>query len=328
MDDKSHVLQVSFFWPAQRETVKREFRKTAEIDGIVGAIDGTFIAIKVPQHDAEAYITRKCQYAITLPAICDVSMKFIDCYVGYPGSISGCRIFHNSDIYQRITNNRAEYLDEGEFIFGDKAYPLLSWCMIPYVDRGNLNAAQKNFNRKVSQTCQVIERSFAVLFGWFRRLKYLDVNKPEFIPSTVLGACVLHNMCLQNNEDIRHLVEEGLANVEGNEIVDPPRKNAPTDCKDCNKCYIGQTKQYLKKRIYDHQYTVTHNVTAETALSKHSKDRRHNFDFQNTKILKKENNYKKRLIYEMIYIKKDENAVNFRTDIDNLSVIYNNLIHA
>ncbi|KAI4461480.1 atp-binding cassette abc transporter-related [Holotrichia oblita] len=100
------------------------------------------------------------------------------------------------------------------------------------------------------------------------------------------------------------------------------------DCKDCNKCYIGQTKQYLKKRIYNHQYTATHNVTAETALSKHSKDRRHNFDFQNTKILKKENNYKKRLIYEMIYIKKDENAVNFRTDIDNLSVIYNNLIHA
>ncbi|KAI4455630.1 madf domain transcription factor [Holotrichia oblita] len=100
------------------------------------------------------------------------------------------------------------------------------------------------------------------------------------------------------------------------------------DCKDCNKCYIGQTKQYLKKRIYNHQYAVTHNVTAETALSKHSKDRRHNFDFQNTKILKKGNNYKKRLIYEMIYIKKAENAVNFRTDIDHLSVIYNNLIHA
>ncbi|KAI4463641.1 homeobox protein nkx [Holotrichia oblita] len=78
--------------------------------------------------------------------------------------------------------------------------------------------------------------------------------------------------------------------------------------KDCNKCYIGQTKQYLKKRIYNHQYTVTHNVTAETALFKHSKDIRHNFDFQNIKILKKENNYKKRLIYEMKYIKKDENA--------------------
>ncbi|KAI4465283.1 phosphatidylinositol-glycan biosynthesis class f protein-related [Holotrichia oblita] len=95
-------------------------------------------------------------------------------------------------------------------------------------------------------------------------------------------------------------------------IYEKEKKNERNDgvhCKDCNKCYIGQTKQYLKKRIYNHQYTVTHNVTAETALSKHSKDRRHNFDFQNTKILKKENNYKKRLIYEMIYIKKDENAV-------------------
>ena len=71
---------------------------------------------------------------------------------------------------------------------------------------------------------------------------------------------------------------------------------------------------------------ATHNITAETALSKHSKELRHNFDFENVKILKKENSYKKRLIYEMIYIKKENNAVNFRTDIENLSIIYNNVI--
>ena len=41
---------------------------------------------------------------------------------------------------------------------------------------------------------------------------------------------------------------------------------------------------------------------------------------------KKKKRYKKRVIYEMIYIEKKNNAVNFRTDIENVSIIYNNLI--
>lgn len=95
---------------------------------------------------------------------------------------------------------------------------------------------------------------------------------------------------------------------------------------DCPSTYIGQTKQYLNKRIYNHKYSINNDVNGETALSKHAKQFNHKFNFDDTKILVKENNYRKRLLLEMVNIKKDKNAINFKTDIENLSFLYNGLL--
>lgn len=109
------------------------------------------------------------------------------------------------------------YLPNNCIILGDKAYPVLQWLVPPYIDRGNLTDNQKRFNHKHAQTRQVIERAFALLFGRFRRLKFLDMNKIEMVPHTVLAACILHNICLDHS-DIEHeeLIQEGLNGVHGN----------------------------------------------------------------------------------------------------------------
>ena len=91
-------------------------------------------------------------------------------------------------------------------------------------------------------------------------------------------------------------------------------------CLDCNGKYIEQTKQYLNKRIYGHKYSLTSN-SESTALSKHSKDLNHQFDFNNVKILDFEEHYNKRLLKEMINIKKEKNSISFRTDISNLKAL-------
>ena len=44
------------------------------------------------------------------------------------------------------------------------------------------------------------------------------------------------------------------------------------------------------------------------------------------KILEHEQNLKKRLCLEIIHIQKNNNSINFRTDIENLSDIYFNII--
>jgi len=98
------------------------------------------------------------------------------------------------------------------------------------------------------------------------------------------------------------------------------------DCRDCPKTYIGQTKQYLKNRTKEHQNSLRKINENRTALSNHAIENLHNFDFNNVQILDYEINYKKRNIKEMIHIKKTKNTVNFRTDTDNLSSVYNNLI--
>ena len=68
------------------------------------------------------------------------------------------------------------------------------------------------------------------------------------------------------------------------------------------------------------------NKDNKTALAEHATSYKHSFDFKNTKILDIENILKKRLFLEMIYIQRENSAVNHKTDIENLSVIYNNVI--
>ncbi|KAJ8935146.1 hypothetical protein NQ314_012964 [Rhamnusium bicolor] len=169
-------------WPNadDREEIQQQFYSSGQIPGCVGAIDGTYIPIKAPTKNPEVYINRKCFYGITLQAICDYNRKFIDIFF------------------------------ENQFIIGDKAYPLCMYCITPYIDRGNLQAHHLHFNKRHAQTRQVIERSFALLFGRFRHLKYLDMTKTEFIPQTVQAACVLHNVCLMHQGNFEQYEEEGL----------------------------------------------------------------------------------------------------------------------
>ncbi|KMQ86288.1 nuclease harbi1 [Lasius niger] len=87
--------------------------------------------------------------------------------------------------------------------------PVLSWCIPPYIDRGQLTNAQKKFNYEISAKRSVIERAFALLKGRFRRLKYLDMNVDEMIPYVIIACTVLHNICLKGVDDnVEDLIEE------------------------------------------------------------------------------------------------------------------------
>ena len=86
-------------------------------------------------------------------------------------------------------------------------------------------------------------------------------------------------------------------------------------CSNCDAVYIGETKQRLQKRIQQHKLDIKDKKTNNTGLSHHAKEKNHEFNFNNTKILCSEVNLVKRLFRETIEIKKDSNAVNFRTDL-------------
>lgn len=95
-------------------------------------------------------------------------------------------------------------------------------------------------------------------------------------------------------------------------------------CKDCTSCYIGQTKQYIKKRVKQHIYDCApknYQKIEKTALADHHFINDHNFNFDAYEILDTETNFKKRNISEMIHIQIN-NSINKRTDTDNLSKIY------
>lgn len=211
-------------WPSKEQIpfVKEHFRKIAGLENVIGAIDGTYIPIKAPKEYPEVYITRKCNYAMTLQAVCTSNLMYTDCYIGFPGSVNDRRIFENSDLYLDIQSDPRKYFPNDEMIIGDKAYPTLEWCMEPYIDRGKLTPSQKKFNHILSQTRQTVERSFALLFGRWRRLKFLDMNRTDLVPATVMACCVLHNFCIisKDQDDFDQYIKEGYEYVLGTEDGD------------------------------------------------------------------------------------------------------------
>ncbi|XP_046492442.2 uncharacterized protein [Neodiprion pinetum] len=99
-------------------------------------------------------------------------------------------------------------------------------------------------------------------------------------------------------------------------------------CNDCNQVYIGQTGRHLNTRIREHQRNVHEIEERHTALTKHSIDKQHTFNYDNTNILCEEHNYYKRLLLEMCNIVGHTNSVNLRQDVEHLSNIYKPLISA
>ncbi|XP_025154420.1 protein ALP1-like [Harpegnathos saltator] len=165
--------------------------------------------------DAQYYKTYKKTFAITLQAVCDARLHFTDCFAGYPGSVGDLRVLRNSDLWKEIQANERNYFPEDEFIIGDKAYPVLTWCIPLYIDHGQLSNAQKRFNKEISSKRSVIERAFALLKGRFRRLKYLDMNKDDQIPNTIIACTVLHNICLEGIDDnVEDFIEEGAEEID------------------------------------------------------------------------------------------------------------------
>ena len=98
-------------------------------------------------------------------------------------------------------------------------------------------------------------------------------------------------------------------------------------CGICDMGYVGQTTQYLKKRINQHKNDCKNKHTHRTALVGHHMDTGHVFNFEEVRILDKENNKYKLNISEMIWIYKKEKTVNIKSDTNDLSKVYIGLIN-
>lgn len=105
-----------------------------------------------------------------------------------------------------LTERRGEKFPGETHLVGDKAYPCLPTLMVPFRDDGHLTQNQRHFNYKLSAVRSVIERSFALLKKRFRRLIYLDVKDIEWACKYILACCILHNICILQ-EDVLQIEE-------------------------------------------------------------------------------------------------------------------------
>ncbi|KYM94598.1 hypothetical protein ALC62_14771 [Cyphomyrmex costatus] len=96
-------------------------------------------------------------------------------------------------------------------------------------------------------------------------------------------------------------------------------------CNDCDASYVGQTSRQLKTRISEHRNHIKRNTTTRSVIIEHRLQHGHDFRW-NEEILD-ESNYRKRIVSEMINIKKQKNSLNLQTDTENLHETYIPLIN-
>ncbi|KYQ57302.1 hypothetical protein ALC60_03737 [Trachymyrmex zeteki] len=99
-------------------------------------------------------------------------------------------------------------------------------------------------------------------------------------------------------------------------------------CNDCDANYVGQMKRQLKTRLHEHVSDINKRSKSPTVITNHRIDQNHNFDWDNVEILDREASYNKRLISEMVHIKRQTHGINKQNDTDSLPESYLNIIQS
>jgi len=75
-------------------------------------------------------------------------------------------------------------------------------------------------------------------------------------------------------------------------------------CLHCDASYVGQTRRLLKQRIEEHKNHIRRNTTQTYVITEHRLKFSHDFDWEKIEILDEEVYFNRRLISEIIHIKK------------------------
>ena len=197
-------------WPtiSEMQSNQAQFAAMKGVPGVVGAIDGSHIKINPPKHNKHSYCNRKKYYSLLLQGIVNAEKKFVDVHCGEPGAMHDARLLRKSTFYRRITEDESIIISG--VVLGDSAYGASRYLVPPIKDYGNLTAKQLKFNDLHPSTRIVVENAFGLLKCRFRRLKFFESPNLGFVSNCIVAACVLHNICIAENDfyDIEYLDDE------------------------------------------------------------------------------------------------------------------------
>lgn len=98
------------------------------------------------------------------------------------------------------------------------------------------------------------------------------------------------------------------------------------NCRNCDASYVGQTRRRLCTRMSEHRNHINRNTTNQSVITDHRLNFDHEFEWDDIEILDREPFLKKRLLSEMMYIKRQNNSLNLQTDTDCLPDIYTTVL--
>jgi len=97
-------------------------------------------------------------------------------------------------------------------------------------------------------------------------------------------------------------------------------------CAQSEASYVGPTCRLLKTRIDEHQSHIRRNTNQNSVITEHRLKFSYDFVWNNVEILDEKIHFNKRIISEMVYIKKQSFGLNLQHDTDFLNSIYFDII--
>ncbi|KAK9687364.1 DDE superfamily endonuclease [Popillia japonica] len=220
---------------------------------VIGAIDCTLIKTQSPGgEEAEIYRTRKNCFGINVQTVSDRNLCIRDLVARWPGSAHDQAIFNNSSLKRRFEDGRygnfilvgdsgyqlkpylmtklqnvhtpAENLYNESIIRTRNVVELKPYLMTklqnvkPYLMTKLQNVhtpAENLYNESIIRTRNVVERQYGV---WKRRFPLLQLGmrlKIETVLNIIVATAILHNMALEEKEDI---AEEWLEEIEDEDL--------------------------------------------------------------------------------------------------------------
>ncbi|XP_009359457.1 protein ALP1-like [Pyrus x bretschneideri] len=197
--------------------------KWSWFENCLGALDGTYINVHVPERDKPRYRSRKGEIATNMLGVCNVDMNFIFVYPGWEGSASDSRVLR--DAISRPSGLKVPtgcyYLVDGGYTNGPgylAPYRGVRYHLSEWRNRRLPINHEEYFNMKHAQARNIIERCFGLL-----KMRWSILRGPSFFPiktqfRIMTACCLLHNLIR------RHMsadpIENEILNLDESESSD------------------------------------------------------------------------------------------------------------
>ena len=156
-------------WPSLRQCVvnSTEFLGVCDINGIVGAVDCSHIAILPRESERIAYTNRKSFYSIHLLAVVDARGRFIFVDIGCAGSMADTTVLCTSKLATsqtvRARCSRLPPVPYGYFLLlpADAGFASLPWVVQNYSTlHCTESIACQKFNNCIGRGRGIVERAY------------------------------------------------------------------------------------------------------------------------------------------------------------------------
>ncbi|XP_052187953.1 protein ANTAGONIST OF LIKE HETEROCHROMATIN PROTEIN 1 isoform X2 [Diospyros lotus] len=202
-------------WPDSNrmEEIKAKFEASFGLPNCCGAIDATHVVMTLPAVEtSDDWCDQENNYSMFLQGIVDDELRFLDIVTGWPGGMPIYRLLKCSGFYKLCDgghrlNGDARTNAEGarirEFIVGGAGYSLLPWLITPY-ESDEISAAASDFNMAHEAARALAVKAFSQLKGSWRILnKVMWRPDKQKLPSIILVCCLLHNIIVDNGDNLR-----------------------------------------------------------------------------------------------------------------------------